>query len=435
METAPVVETGASIDLNEVVLALSDALDLVGVDVVQHGKRVSFMAAETGKSAGLSREDLDDLYLAGLLHDAGVSSTRELATLLGGLDFEETADHAARGADLLGRFEPFARIAEIVRRHHDWWDAPRAPAAPPEIRLLANAIFLADRVDALMRFDSGRDILLRSRSIRRVVAGLAGTRFAPRLVDAFLDASDAEAFWLTLEPRHLDRYLADALAAGRPRPAPSRSLRSLAGIFAVIVDAKSPFTARHSEGVARLASLLGRLSGLPEAECERLEIAGLLHDLGKLGVPDEILDKNAPLDEAEFARIERHTFETWQILRRVASLREVAAWAADHHESLAGRGYPFRLSEGELPLQARIVAVADVYQALAQRRPYRDSLLPAEILGTLRTMVGGGKLDSVLVELLAKHAGLCHAAAVGPPAEPAVDGALGRSACELPGPA
>ena len=176
-----------SVDLNEVVLALSDALDLVGVDVVQHGKRVAYMAAATGQASGLSRDDLSDLHLAALLHDAGVSSTRELASILGRFEFEEAADHAGRGASLLARFGPFSRLAEIVRLHHASWDGPESRAAEPGVRLLGNAIFLADRVDALLRAEEGRDVLLRSRSIRRAIAGLARARFSPRLVEAFLD--------------------------------------------------------------------------------------------------------------------------------------------------------------------------------------------------------------------------------------------------------
>ena len=124
----------------------------------------------------------------------------------------------------------------------------------------------------------------------------------------------------------------------------------LAQIFARIVDDKSAFTAEHSVGVSRLACLLGRLAGLPAKDCELLEIAGLLHDVGKLCVPDEVLDKPGPLNEAELAVIERHTFETWQILRRIRAFDQVAEWASFHHESIAGNGYPFHRHGGEIPV-------------------------------------------------------------------------------------
>ena len=185
----------------------------------------------------------------------------------------------------------------------------------------------------------------------------------------------------------------------------------LAMLFARLVDAKSPWTARHSESVARLSVALGRLAGIPEADCEKLELAGLLHDLGKLRVPDEILDKKGKLDPGEWAIMERHTFETWQILRRIRSFTEIAEWASLHHETPSGRGYPFRRAGERIPLPARLVAVADVFQALAQERPYRASLDPRAILRVLQAMVRAGRLDAYGVELAGGNLGACWEAA------------------------
>jgi putative nucleotidyltransferase with HDIG domain len=188
-------------------------------------------------------------------------------------------------------------------------------------------------------------------------------------------------------------------------------LRRLALLFARLVDAKSPWTARHSENVARLTARLGQLAGIPASDCEKLELAGLLHDLGKLRVPDEILDKTGKLDAEEFAVVERHTFETWQILRRIRSFTEIAEWASLHHETPSGVGYPFRRAGARLPLPARLVAVADVFQALAQARPYRAPLAPQAILEVLRAMAGAGRLDAYCVELAGSNLDLCWEAA------------------------
>jgi len=149
-----------------------------------------------------------------------------------------------------------------------------------------------------------RDPLLETDGIRRWVFERSGTTFSEAAVGAFLEASAAEAFWLTLEPHHRERALAEELRAGRRRRVSLQGLRDLALVFAEIVDGKSPFTASHSTAVASLAALLGALAGLDAGTCEKLRIAGLLHDLGKLRVPDEVLEK-APANwylEAEEAK-------------------------------------------------------------------------------------------------------------------------------------
>jgi HD-GYP domain-containing protein (c-di-GMP phosphodiesterase class II) len=235
-------------------------------------------------------------------------------------------------------------------------------------------------------------------------------------VGAFLAVSAAEAFWLTFEPHHLERALREEMHVEQRRTVPLSGLHDLALLFAEVVDGKSPYTAAHSTAVARLAALLGRLAGLGEETCARLRIAGLLHDLGKLGVPDEVLEKPAPLEDGEFAAI-----ETFQIIRRVEPRREIAAWAGYHHEGLTGKGYPFHRRGEEIPLPARLLAIADVFQALAQRRPYRGPLAAEEILGQLRRFVDSGKLDAHGVDLVAANLDECVRAAtldaVGP-AEP-----------------
>ena len=237
--------------------------------------------------------------------------------------------------------------------------------------------------------------------------------FSPELVDAFMVASNADAFWLVLEPRHIQNFLGEMLHLGHPRRLNFVELRQMAMLFSYVVDAKSPFTAAHSLGVSKLARLLGELDGLDLATCDKMEIAGLVHDLGKLQVPDEILDKPGPLTEQERMIMNRHSFETYQILRRIPGLDDVAAWAAYHHETLDGTGYPYNLDGHELPRPARLIAVADIFQALAQDRPYRVSLTAPTILEILQDRAGEGKLDSSAVKLVADNLDACwHAANV-----------------------
>ncbi|HEY5996285.1 MAG TPA: HD domain-containing phosphohydrolase, partial [Candidatus Deferrimicrobiaceae bacterium] len=190
-------------------------------------------------------------------------------------------------------------------------------------------------------------------------------------------------------------------------------MKQFALIIADIVDAKSHFTKEHSIGVARLSRFLGKLAGFSGDRLGEIEIAGLLHDIGKLQVPDEVLDSPTRLSAEERAVIMRHSFATWQILRRIGGLGDVARWASEHHESMSGHGYPFRFEGREIPTESRIIKVADVYQAMAQDRPYRRPMAPEAILALLREMQSENEVDADIVGLVAGNLAACQAAAVG----------------------
>lgn len=153
--------------------------------------------------------------------------------------------------------------------------------------------------------------------------------------------------------------------------------------FARIIDAKSPFTFRHSEGVARAAVKIGEQVGLPDEAVHDLMRAGLLHDIGKLGVSNRILDKPGPLTDDEFAMVKRHPWLTYGVLTRVAPFRGIADTAANHHERLDGSGYHRGVTGEHLTQPARILAVADIFDALSQDRPYREAMPMEKVLGII----------------------------------------------------
>lgn len=394
---------GLMLDLRQIVFVLSDALDLVGVDDVAHGKRVAYMAHRIGTSAGLGPHELDDGIHAGLFHDCGVSSTREHRDLTAGLDWGGEEAHCIRGETLVSSFAPLARLAPVIRWHHTHASTLSRLDAPAPLLRLANLIYLADRVDALVAAAPEPDPLLAAARIRTLIAENRGTRFMPDLVDAFQDESSREAFWLTLEPRALGPWLGSLLRNRPLHPMSPADLKSLASVLATIVDAKSPFTAEHSHRVSAVARHLALELGMDPVRVALIEVAALLHDLGKLRVPDAILDKPAPLAVAERIRITRHAFDTWQILSRIQGFDEVAGWAAHHHEWVSGGGYPFGLSGDALGPEARLIAVADVFQALRQDRPYRHPMDPAQSMFHVDRMVAQGHLDGDIAGLLHRN--------------------------------
>lgn len=404
-----------NINLHEAIYSLSDALDLVGVTHIHHGKRVAFIAAECGKHLGWSGERLDDLFQAAILHDSGVSKTTVHAQLAQ-MEWEHEAEHCQTGAELLAGSPLLRHLSDTILHHHTHWGRLKDLDLPMEVKLRANCIYLSDRVDVLSQgwMAGGQDILLGKDEIRHKIAERSGDWFCPELVDAFMEVSFSEAFWFTLEGEHVNGYLATWLSHYPDSTMEFQELRSLIHVFSCVVDAKSHFTKLHSDGVANLSRYLGSLFRLPEETCEMLELAGLLHDIGKLRVPDELLEKPDKLSEAETIVMRRHSFDTNNILKNIRGLESVSTWASQHHERVDGTGYPYQSKDAGISLEARIVAVADVFQALAQKRPYREPLEPQVILSILKQQVEKGKLDGEVVSMVGANLQQCWRAALGP---------------------
>jgi len=404
-----------NVSLHEAIYSLSDALDLVGVTHIHHGKRVAYMATECGKHLDWSGPLLDDLFQAAILHDSGVSRTKVHAKLTQ-MEWEHESEHCRLGAELLASSPLLKHLSDTILHHHTHWSELKDMHLSKEVKLRANCIYMVDRVDVLSLGWMARqqDILLGKEEIRNRVFERRGDWFCPELVDAFMDVSASEAFWFTLETDNVSGYLATWLSHYPDRSMEFEELRSLVHVFSSIVDAKSRFTKQHSDGVASLARYLGELFKLPHETCEMLELVGLLHDIGKLRVPDELLEKPALLDEAETLIMRQHCFDTYSILKNIRGLERVSLWALQHHERIDGTGYPNRTKGIDLSFEARIVAVADVFQALAQRRPYRGPLEQDVIMMMLKIQAEAGKLDQQVVAMVEAHLADCWHAAVSP---------------------
>ena len=189
------------------------------------------------------------------------------------------------------------------------------------------------------------------------------------------------------------------LRPGLARRATDDDLDRIANAFADVIDAKSPYTFDHSAGVARYALAIAAVLGLAPEQLRMIRRAGLLHDIGQLGVPNSILDKPERLDAAEVRIVQMHPRYTEEILSRVSPFAPLARLAGAHHERLDGTGYHRGLGAAQLSLQARIIAVADVFEAMAADRPYRDGLPLEQVLVRLRADAGT-VLDHDSVEVL-----------------------------------
>lgn len=408
--------TKTQIDLRQMILALETTVDLVGMNDNNHGKRVGYIASQLGHQLGFNENSIQFAFELGLLHDCGVSSEQMHTNLVNHFDWEEAHIHCQIGYRLLKDFEPLAHFATPILYHHTpWQELTQNKDISSEDALMANLIFLSDRIDISAAAHYSTDILLARKNIVRMIESYSGNYFNPDIVEAFKEAEQSEAFWIALEDRHVTRFTWDMGLFESKRNLTTAQLKQLSLILAYVVDQKSSFTAQHSMLVGELAHYLATLSGLNQELCEKIEIAGLLHDIGKLRIPDAILEKAGPLSAMERSIMDQHSYETYEILRHINGLEDIARWAAYHHEGLNGAGYPFHPTQNDISIEARIIAVADVFQALVQDRPYRVGMPIEQILSILDDLVTKGQLDPAIVALVHEYPQECFNTAHGKP--------------------
>ena len=236
----------------------------------------------------------------------------------------------------------------------------------------------------------------------------SGEMFSPELVDAFLKVSGADSFWYFFDSESLLAYFDEWMENGKTESFSYEFVKSIAVMFADIVDAKSIFTAKHTYGVASLSKYLAILHGLTELQQNTTELAGFFHDLGKLRVADSILNKEGALNAEEGTQMRRHGFDSNVILRKIKGFQDIARIASMHHETLDYKGYPYNLGAEQIPIEARILAVADIFQALVQDRPYRNKLSAIEALDIVESMRDQFKLDASVVDILSHNLQECY---------------------------
>lgn len=385
------------VSLFDLVASLSDVTDLVNPALDDHHKRVAYIAYSLASEMGLSKQDCCEILLAGMLHDIGALSLQEKMSTLG---FEAVAPHrhAEAGGFLLRPFAPLAPIVELIVNHHVRWDdgAGREHNGRP-VPLSSHILHLADRVAVLMKKTSS--MFGQSHEIARKIESKSGSLFMPEVVSAFLGLSRKSFFWLDITSRSLSSLLRRKIQV-KTLELDLDGIASLAQVFSRVIDFRSPFTATHSSGVAFIAEALAQLIGYSENECSMMKVAGYFHDLGKLAVPTEILEKTTTLTKRERNIIRSHPFYTYRALEHIDELKTIIRWGAFHHENPGGGGYPFHLGKRDLPLGSRVMAVADVFTAITENRPYRKGMDADQAKTVLRGMATAAQLDSRVTDLL-----------------------------------
>jgi len=385
----------ATVNLGNIVLSLSDAMDLANPSLIQHQQRTAFIVWEMGRVKNLSTESMEQCFVAALLHDIGALSLEDKVCLRNE-DVEDIEDHCIRGSSLLSNISWLAEAANIIKFHHREWQDWEEGIENPVV-FESQMLFLADHVER--KIDRDKYILHQHEDIISEIESLSGSLFHSEVVELFRGICGREEFWLDLvSPRLYSLLLHEG--PFRKIEIDFSDIYSMSQLFRNIIDFRSRFTSTHSSGVAAAAALLSRLFGFTETEIGLMEVAGNMHDLGKLAIPNSILEKPGKLTKQEFAVMKSHTYYTYFVINTIGGLQEIAEWAAYHHERLDGSGYPFHCTKAEISTGSRIMMVADIFTALAEDRPYRKGMSKKEIFRIMKQYSDRHLLDSKIVDLL-----------------------------------
>lgn len=413
------------IPLSRLVGALSYALDIAEGEPPGHAVKTCLIGMQVAEALGLDRQSRSDLFYALLLKDAGCSAnSAHMAALFGADDqrakrTSKVVDWARplpaflwslrtvaprgslraravrllaiknegevtralmqarcdRGAEIARKLGFSDATAEAIRTLDEHWDGHGQPRrmSGEQIPLLGRILCLSQTMEV---FHRARGVA----GAYRVAEGRSGQWFDPALVVALGSFRDDAGFWRSLE----NPDLSTVEPPDRALQADDERLDRIADGFAGIIDAKSPWTHQHSYREGAIATSIAAVLGLEQRAVRDLWRAAQLHDIGKLGISNRILDKPGPLSVEEIEKIKEHPVLTRRILERTPCFEQLAPLASSHHERLDGSGYPLALRGSEMSMPMRVLAVADVYEALTAERPYRRARSVPEALEIMR---------------------------------------------------
>jgi HD-GYP domain-containing protein (c-di-GMP phosphodiesterase class II) len=421
------------IPLAELLSALSHALDMAGGEPAGHCVRSCWIGVHIGQEIGLCETGIWELFYTLLLKDLGCSSnaaricrlylTDDLSfkhdfKLIDGsrakalrfvlahtglktglaerlrtivkvihnasrIALELTETRCQRGAEIARKMRFPEAVAHGIQNLDEHWDGAGMPA-----RLRGAAIPIYSRIALMAQVidvvHTGNGVEAARREVRR----RSGTWFDPQVAGAFERIALRHEFWDTLRSNDLPQAIYALEPAQQVKTVDEDYLDDIAAAFAKVIDAKCHYTNGRCERVALFADMIADRMGFSAERRRFLKRAALLHDIGKLGVSNAILDKPGKLDPDEWTAMKMHAAHSETILSRIAAFHVLAPIAAAHHERLDGNGYPRGLNGDQIVIETRIITTADVFDALTAYRPYRASIPISRSLAIMSESVG-----------------------------------------------
>lgn len=379
------------ISVQTVLNLLHNIIAPVSADLVNHLQRTALIAWYLGQRSGLDKTGTANAFLAGMLHDIGTLEKDRAHLTLGSEGFLDGHEKLAGSMTAGIRF--LQPVTAILENHHMEWSGP----SENELPLVHHLVHMADTFELFLRGIRGDYIAQRERIITDFFA--QSERWPASLEKALCESSQQDGFWFRLGNPSLSQVL-NAISPLHDHLLDHHDFLEVCQLISRIVDKYSSFTRTHSASVAHVAAKLAELYGYDQDMQEKICIAGYLHDIGKLFTPLSILEKHGKLEFDEYAMMKQHSYKTLVMLHPIPELGEIISWAANHHERLDGSGYPFKLGAASLDIPSRILAVADVFTALTENRPYRQGMQSDKALMILHEEMANYRLDRDIVSLL-----------------------------------
>ncbi len=419
VSAAVTIKAGDNMKLNltDLLFSLSEALDIVEHEMTgvqsAHGKHVAYLSALMGIENGMKGDELADFTCCAMLHDnafteyareefssgnvVDVYELKKRAEMLNKEDymcFISGARHSAAGERNIALIPFSTNVKNIILYHHENADGTGPLKKDCSVtELKSQIVHLADTIDVIWNImtvteDDFADM-------KKKINSLSGIMFSPKSVELFNKAISYESLH-NFRTKSSEEMLRDIVPTVE-KDYSDAEIHNIAKFFAGIVDCKSSFTRSHCIGVAQRSEAAAKYYNFPPDKAIRYYLAAALHDMGKLVIQNDILEKRGKLDDAEFANVKTHAMATRELLRDIDGFKDITEWASNHHEKLDGSGYPYGKQADELTFEDRLMTCLDIYQALTEPRPYKTPISHKKAMEIMYKMAADNKIDKNIV--------------------------------------
>lgn len=371
---------------NELLQIIHNTLNEIDERLINHGFRVAYLLREMMIQDGsYSEEEIRDMSMVAILHDIGAYKTDEIDAMLG-FESRHIWQHAVYGYLFLKYLSPLKQWSSVVLYHHvSFQDYKRYDIPYPK---LTQMLHLADHCDIyLIRKEKFPDDFKHR---------LSKEEYDPNIISLLTKTVQRSDVVETITKYQHEPKLMDALHFSE------QEVLQYISLISYSIDFQSKHMVAHTITTTSIAKSLGTLLNLPDLQIQKLMYGALLHDIGKVATPVSILEKPGKLTASEMKIMREHVTHSIHILEGSMN-QEIVQIAVRHHEKLNGKGYPYGLSEKDLSLEERILAVADIFSALSGKRSYKEAFDKQQMMEILYQMAKEGSIDISIVDICQKH--------------------------------